>query len=222
MYYVGENGALEYVGGKVINGYIVADVNHFSHYAALEYDKIYTDVAATFWASDVIKQLSAKHIITGINDTQYAPLRDVSRAEFAALIVRSLQLKSSVQPIFNDVSVSKWYANDIAAAYEAGIITGYDGNRFAPEASITRQEMAVMMLRAYEYASGQKVEISPSDNFTDQDQISTWAKAAVNAIHSIGIIEGNNGNIFNPQGNLNRAESAKVIFELLTALETES
>jgi len=113
------------------------------------------------------------------------------------------------------------YANDIAASFEAGIITGYDGNRFAPEASITRQEMAVMMLRAYEYVTGQNVEISQSNNFTDQDRISLWAKDAVNAIHSIGIIQGHNGNIFNPQGNLNRAESAKVIFELLKALETE-
>lgn len=216
IYYIADDGELTYVGGIISDGYMTADINHFSYYGVLAYDKIFSDVATSFWAHDIIKSLTAKHIIKGINDEEFAPLREITRAEFAALIARTLDLKASSAPVFADVQASDWFAQDVAAAYEAGIITGHSVERFAPQAPITRQEMAVILQRAYEHVTGTVISDTESQPFADENEVAPWALQAVRHMQSLGFIEGRGDKMFVPLGQLNRAESAKVIALLHT------
>lgn len=215
VYYIAEDGSLEYVGGKVNGNKISANVNHFSKYAVLEYDKSFEDVTSQYWAHDVIKKMAAKHIVSGVSETEFAPMQNVTRAEFAALIVRALGLEAAKGANFKDVDSSKWYAEAVAAAFEAGIVSGRSADTFAPNATITRQEMAIMIVNAYEVKAGKKITANSKSGFADSASISTWAQEAVNAAAELGFIRGRDNNLFAPLGQTNRAESAQVIFKLL-------
>src|SRR5690606_28560600 len=127
-----------------------------------------------------VKVLTAKHIVTGVSDTHFQPNKSITRAEFAALIVRTLGLKASGAAVFSDVEDSKWYAEPIAAAFEAGIISGRNEGTFAPNDEITREEMAIIIVKAYEAKT--KLQTSEGNNdFVDGDAVSSWAQEYVNA-----------------------------------------
>lgn len=215
VYYIEEDGELEFVGGTLINGFMEVKVNHFSKYAVLEYDKSFADVDSSHWANSVIKKLTAKHIVTGVSDAEFAPNEYITRAEFAALIVRALGLVAAKEVSFADVDSSKWYAEEVAAAYEAGVITGRSVDVFAPNATLTRQEMAIMIIRAYKLQSGKVLTARSETAFADSVEVSEWAQDAVNAAVELGFIEGRGNNQFAPQEQTTRAESAKVISLLL-------
>jgi glycosidase len=215
IYYITESGTLEYVGGKLNGNTITASIEHFSKYAVLEYDKSFKDVSSQYWAHDVIKRMASKHIVTGVSDNEFAPLKPVTRAEFTAFIVRALNLEAVKAAKFKDVDGSKWYAEAVAAADEAGIISGRTEDTFAPNVTITRQEMAVMIVKAYQVKMGKQVKASSAAKFADRTDISLWAQDAVNAAAELGFIQGRDNNQFAPKGQATRAESAQVISKLL-------
>ncbi|MCI3920867.1 S-layer homology domain-containing protein [Paenibacillus sp. TRM 82003] len=215
VYYIADDGTLEYAGGTLENGEMVAEVSHFSTYAVLEYDKTFADVGREHWAYDIVKEMAAKHIVTGVSDTEFAPERAVTRAEFAALLVRALGLAAQGEALFADVDAAAWYADDIAAAYEAGLVRGRDAATFAPDEKITRQEMAAMIVKAYELRAGFDAASEPAVAFADGDAIDAWAEDAVQAAQALGFVQGRGHGVFAPQDVANRAESAKVVLLLL-------
>ncbi|WNS46321.1 glycosyl hydrolase 53 family protein [Paenibacillus sp. MMS20-IR301] len=215
VYNIADEGTLEYVGGTMDQGVMLAQVNHFSKYAVLEYNKTFADVASDHWAYNVIKEAAAKHIIAGISESSFAPKQEVTRAEFVSMLVRALGVKNANASPFNDVEHTKWYAGGIAAAYEAGLVKGYAAGRFEPEAHITRQEMAVMLMRAYEIRTGNVTPLVSLAKFSDSDKIDNWAVNAVSAAQSLGFINGNADGFYLPQSFTNRAESAKAVSLLL-------
>lgn len=217
IYLVADNGKLEYVGGTLnADGTMTADIQHFSNYAALEYVKTFEDVPVSHWAGEMVTELASKHVITGVTVDTFEPERSVTRAEFAALLVRAMNLRSTKPAVFTDAAAGSWYAESVAAAVEAGIIKGRTATTFAPNAVITREEMAVMLIRAYEAKSGKKLEGSAHGNtFTDSAAIHEWAEASVNEAVKLGFLSGKGQGQFDPQGNTTRAESAKVIYKLL-------
>ncbi|CAN7308088.1 cadherin-like beta sandwich domain-containing protein [Paenibacillus sp. LjRoot153] len=218
VYYIDENGGLEYVGGTWVNGELRADVYHFSKYMVLEYDKAFLDVPASHWAVETVKEMAAKHVIEGISDTQFAPEQQVTRAQFVSMLVRSLGVKENnkVAP-FQDIDASAWYTSSIGVAYKLGLISGRTNNTFDPNAWITREEIASIIVHAYEWKHGKKLDRSgsPSINFRDAKKISAWADESVNAAIALKLLQGRGAKEFAPQGIASRAESAKVILNLM-------
>ncbi|MNJ48725.1 Endo-1,4-beta-xylanase A precursor [compost metagenome] len=117
----------------------------------LEYNKTFADVREDHWAAQTIKIMSAMLIANGVSDTQFAPDRSITRAEFAALIVRVLGLDAEGASPFADVTAGDWFASSVAAAYQAGIVNGRTETAFAPNQTISREEMAAMIVRAYNF-----------------------------------------------------------------------
>jgi hypothetical protein len=215
IYYIADDGKLEYAGGKLIDGEIVADVTHFSKYAVLEYDKTFTDVSNQYWAFDEIKELSAKHIISGISDSEFAPQKQMTRAEFAALIARTLDLKASKAVTFTDVDSGNVHADAIAAASEAGIIHGRNAETFAPDDRITREEMVTLIISAYEYKTGKKIDLTVESSYADRNLAAKWALPYIDAASSIGFVQGQGNGTFAPKKFMTRAEGAQLIYRLL-------
>ncbi|SFI91281.1 S-layer homology domain-containing protein [Paenibacillus sp. UNC496MF] len=218
IYYLTGAGAVEYVGGTVKDGVITADVSHFSKYGVFSYLKTYKDVPASYWAADVIQELTAKHVVEGVSADAFGPKTNVTRAEFATMLVRALNLKASKAAPFSDVPAGSWYADTVAAAFENGIVTGTGGGRFEPSKAITRQEMAIMIVNVYEKRSGSAAGGIASDlaGFKDAAAVSGWAKEAVqDAVHA-GLMTGSDDR-FTPRSNAIRAEAAKVLYNLLFA-----
>ncbi|WP_342565268.1 pullulanase [Paenibacillus sp. FSL R7-0345] len=216
VFYVGENNSLEYVRGVFNGERITAQVTHFSKYAALELNKSFTDVPASHWASQAVKSLSAKQIVTGVSASAFNPGAKVTRAEFTALLIRALGIEPAGQSTFSDVQADAWYAPYVAAAVSQGIVSGRSSGLFAPNAAISREEMAAMVIRALEVKQGQKISQSAaSAGFADAGSISPWAAVYVNTAAGLGLVQGREGNQFAPKANMTRAESAQVIYKLL-------
>jgi len=215
IYYISDAGDLEYVGGKLKDGYLTAEISHFSMYAVLEFDKSFTDVPAGHWAYDTIKTLSAKHIVNGVTTEQFAPEANVTRAEFTAMLVRALGLESTGTASYSDISSDAWYAGAVAAASEAGIMQGKSATAFAPNDNITREEMSAVLVRAFELVSGTKLTPSTEANFSDRNTAADWALDYIDIAFEAGFVNGRDQNQFAPKAHLTRAEGAKVIHTLL-------
>ncbi|WNQ11923.1 phosphodiester glycosidase family protein [Paenibacillus aurantius] len=214
LYYVADNGQLTYVGGSWNGEWISAEVTHFSKYSVLQYDRTYADVEASHWASPVIKELSAKQLVEGTGPRDFEPERDVTRAEFTAMLVRLLGLKGPAIQRFADVTAGQWYYEGVGLAAHAGLVQGVSESSFAPDAPIRRQEMAAMIVRAYEYATGRQAPEPAAHPFADTDTLDAWAKEAIGAAKSLALISGRTDSLFEPAGTGTRAESAKLIHGL--------
>ncbi len=219
LYFVAENGQLTYIGGKVENGVLTAALTHFSTYAVLEYNKSFADLSDTHWAASTIKQLAARQLVNGVSNEHFLPSGEVTRAEFAAMLVRVLGLAGETEHPFADVSADKWYAQEIAAAYHAGLVTGTGEGRFAPDARVTRQEMAAMLVRAHAYETGHELAASSPSDFKDLADAPAWAQEAIAAAGELGLIQGRAPGQFVPAGHGTRAESAQLMLNLIRILE---
>ncbi|QGQ98746.1 hypothetical protein EHS13_29645 [Paenibacillus psychroresistens] len=215
VFYISDSGELEYVGGELVNGEIVAQINHFSKYAVLELNKNFDDVASSYWASNVIKGLAAKQIINGVTATTFEPAKDVTRAEFVSLLVRALKLTDKGANAFKDVSANDWYADAVSIATKAGIVNGVSGNLFKPNAPISREEMVTIMMRAYAVVNGNPDQGTTESSFKDDAKISAWASQYVKTAVALNLIKGRTSSTFDPQGITSRAEAAQVIYNLL-------
>ncbi|MFA5524145.1 MAG: DUF6359 domain-containing protein [Tissierellales bacterium] len=221
IYYFNETTKVwEYIGGKVIrDGEIEVTLDHLSKYTVIEYRKTFNDISDIAWAQNEIEVLAARHVINGINDINYAPNKNIQRAEFAKLLVEGLNLKLGSQEIsFSDVQAGAWYKEVVDIAASLGIVTGYDG-RFDPNGLITREQMATMIVRALKYVEPNASYTSEMSDFIDQDQISAWAKEAVQISASKELVKGLGNGLFSPQQEATRAQSAVIIYRMLDLLD---
>ncbi|SFE17943.1 arabinogalactan endo-1,4-beta-galactosidase [Paenibacillus catalpae] len=219
IYYIAEDGTIQYAGGQLVNGVWEAPVEHFSPYGLLEVKKSYTDVPGSHWAAQAITSLSAKQIVNGISATSFEPERVISRAEFTSILVRALKLASSSDHTlhFSDVPASAWYADGVSTAYKAGLVQGRSAELFEPNGSITRQEMAVMLKKAYEISHpGSAKPVAGVDlPFLDETSIADWALPSVQWAYEQGLLKGRGDDRFAPAASMKRAEAAEVIYRLL-------
>ena len=112
---------------------------------------------------------------------------------------------------FTDVPASAYYADAVKWAAEKGVVSGTTSTTFAPDRAVTRQEMAVIMAN-YAKAMGYTVpKTREAVTFADNGSIGSWAKDAVKAMQMAGILNGKDGNRFDPQGTATRAEVAAVL-----------
>ena len=105
-------------------------------------DVVYNDHRAE------IEALAAAGVIDGMTDTTYVPDATMTRAEFAAIIIRALGMEQKPVSVFEDVPANAWYAGVVGSAYTAGIIQGRSDTEFVPEGTITDVEAAIMLSRA--------------------------------------------------------------------------
>ncbi|MED4299314.1 carboxypeptidase regulatory-like domain-containing protein [Geobacillus stearothermophilus] len=225
-YYLNEKAnAWEYAGGKVKDGKFVFNAYHFSTYAVIENAKQFKDVTANMaWAKDEIEILAARTIIKGKTDDIFAPNANITRAQFAVLLARALQLpKQEYQGIFADVPKNlDGAALEIEAASRAGIVKGSNG-KFRPYENITREQMAAMIVRAIEYKNAQLLDgLKKELPFADAQAIDAYAKDSVAYATALDIIKGRtiNGKVFfAPKENATRAQAAVMLYRLLETLD---
>ncbi|MHA6484864.1 S-layer homology domain-containing protein [Paenibacillus sp. strain BS8-2] len=174
----------------------------------------YTDIAG-HWAEASILKASEQGWITGYEDGTFRPQRQVTRAEFVAMLVRALDLPipSPPQPSFADHgSIPQWAIGYAAAAKEAGLVEGYADGNFQGNKPISRTEMAVLIVRA----EGVKPRLGGLLQFVDTEQIPAWARPYIAEAVERGWVKGVGGNRFAPLAQATRAESAHLILTILT------
>ena len=113
---------------------------------------------------------------------------------------------------FDDVSQADWFAPYVAGAQQAQLVNG-TGSNFLPNAAISRQDAVVMAYR-FAQAAGQSWQ-STAVNFADSAQIADYAKEAVSAFASNGIVQGVGEGMFMPEAAVTRAEAAKIVYGII-------
>ncbi|HOQ07809.1 MAG TPA: fibronectin type III domain-containing protein [Clostridiales bacterium] len=181
----------------------------------------FSDIGNVPWAKDAIENLAGLGVVKGVAGTQFMPNNTVTRAEFAAMIVRAFKLETAPVGSLADVRYDKWYYREVMIAENFGIISGDANNRFYPERPITREEIAVMVFRALQ-ASGRKFNVhdnSVLEKFIDRNNISPGAVSSMAVLVGEGIMEGLQGNTIGPKYNATRAQAAVFIYRALTMTE---
>lgn len=142
----------------------------------------YTDVAAGSWYNNAVSTLSAMGILGGYEDGSFRPNASITRAEFAKIAVSFFELEGlACENPFLDVAPGAWYAESVAAAAEIGLIEGYEGGLFRPDAPITRAEACTIVNRTLgraPHAAGLLPE-SEMNLWPDNMDASAWYYAQI-------------------------------------------
>jgi len=179
--------------------------------------KCYNDLNTSHWAYSDIQTMVDRGILKGTSANSFAPDASITRAQFTAILARSLKLGSpQANAAFKDVKTGDWYYTDVMAAYQAGIVNGVGTAEFAPDAKISREQMAVLLTRAMQ-KSGKAPAISGEDVnaqlkiWSDKEQISSWADQDLAIAIKTGFLQGYPGNRLAPTATATRAEGAAMV-----------
>ena len=186
----------------------------------------FTDLTNHAWATDAINALSADGIIRGTSETTFSPAANITRADFALLLVRAFKLTSDNTKNFADVSASDYFADELAIARNTGIVGGIGENKYAPRNNITRQDMMVIVYRALQSQSllleekgDRRMAVDEVlSQYTDFPSVAPYAREAVSALISAGLVNGKSGRIA-PLEYTTRAEVAVLLKRVLDSMK---
>ncbi len=176
---------------------------------------IFDDLGSVDWARRAIVYLAEMGIVAGKSEKHFAPNDNVLREELTKILVGAfIEDAEEAEITFGDVASNAWYAPFIKKAFGAGIINGYNTYTFGIGDNITREDMAVMVYNSAKKA-GMAFETKEFEPFSDDEQISDYAKEAVYSLRNEGVINGIDLSNFAPKAFATRAEAAKIIYSLL-------
>ncbi len=164
--------------------------------------------SAPSYAQGNIKALADKGIVSGDEKGNFNATANVTRAEFAKMIILA-QGQTTANPVtgtFSDVKTTDWFYGYVEAAATAGLINGYNG-QFRPNDKITREEVAKILV----VAAGKVVDPNATPSFKDAASISAWAKGYVVAAAAAGLIKGDENGNFNAKANAIKADAATMV-----------
>gem|GEM_PF-813756 len=183
----------------------------------------FLDLPATHWAYRTIMNLHQEGIVQGISETRFAPERTISRAEFVTMLVRAMGWSEAPDSSasFIDVKPDDWFADEVHIVNHRNIVQGVDVYHFAPDRKLTREEMAVITVRAYEYANARQTHGSDDrlSVYTDRSELAAWSAQRVNEALHYGLMNGLPDGRFAPRKLTSRAEAAQVIDRLVMKMK---
>ena len=175
----------------------------------------FNDVPQNIWFASGVQFAAEQGLFTGVSANEFAPYDPMTRAMLVTVLHRLDGADASGTNSFTDVLNSKWYTNAIAWASANGIVEGLSGNRFAPNAPITREQLAAILFR---YAKACGYDVSARAELTayaDAAQVSTWAGDAMRWAVAAGLISGRSGAQLAPKGEATRAEVAVILMNFV-------
>ena len=173
----------------------------------------YADELSGHMHESGLRYLISKDALIKDANGSYRPNDTVTRGEFATYIAKALDLGTKSDMTFTDVSDTYLYANEIKLAATAGIITGYTDGSFKPDARISREHMAVMLIRAVDYLKIPKG--TSSITFKDNATIFKDFRQDIAIGAQLGLIKGSSNGMFLPRDNATIGEASTFILRLI-------
>lgn len=218
-----QDGTIRHVPTKVIraDSRYYAEINSLTNstYAVVWNPVAYGDVS-TYWAKQAAEDMGSRMIVEGTNGL-FEPIKEVTRAEFAATLVRGLGLPTySNKQVFTDVAIADPHSGAIATAYEYRLINGFQDGAFRPNEKLTREQAMAMIAQAMDI-TGLKDRLTATDNesillsYEDADHVANWARASVISCLQAGIVNGQHNTKLAPKAYVTKAETAAMIQRLL-------
>ncbi|MDR1158297.1 MAG: S-layer homology domain-containing protein [Oscillospiraceae bacterium] len=213
----GSGGSGSSSGGR--NNTVVVDVPGPDTPAAGDRE-LYSDVTdPDAWYYDAVYFVTDYGLMNGTGGGKFSPERPMTRAMFVTVLGRLAEKQgeevAGFSHTFQDVPAGQWYTPYVAWAAGKGIVQGHSPTRFAPDETVTREQMAALIIRfcdALAIELGDDIEIT----FSDAGNISGWAEAAVVRAAAAGLMQGSNGR-FRPLASSTRAEIAQLMMNFVSA-----
>ena len=177
------------------------------------------DISGSY-AAEQIADLYEAGIVSGDENGYYHPARAVTRAEFVAMLHRTLGIRKVAGGIaaYSDVPASSWAYGDIQAASALGLVNGTSSRSFSAQRSISREEAAAILVRALADSASTATGPVP---LRDAGSISKWARPAVSQVVQKGWMTGYQG-YFRPHDSLTREETAVLFQRIYTVLNKQN
>jgi uncharacterized protein with FMN-binding domain len=214
--YVEDNGRISRIANSVYDGnsrQILFLTNHFSIYGVgcMASAQAFADTEK-HWARESIDYIVGRGLLSGVSDSGFAPDAVLTRGELAAALgkMAEVDVSSYTGSNFTDVTGNEEVPY-MEWAHQNGIVQGAGTDLFAPDAAVTREEMAAVM-QNYTRVTGFSLPITRSQfSFTDHESMGSEAKAAVIAMQKAGVMMGERDGSFQPKGNITRAQAAVIL-----------
>lgn len=171
----------------------------------------FDDLRPDAWYAEAVAFVLAKGLMNGVSGTAFEPEGRMSRAMLVTVLYRLAgEPETGGGRVFDDVPEDSWYAEAVRWAASAGIVKGVSDTRFAPELPVTREQLALMLMRfaAPEEDSFTGRELSA---FIDAGKSSGWARDALCWAVSAGILQGGGDGRLRPGETATRAQAAAML-----------
>ena len=177
----------------------------------------FKDVSSQDWFYDAVEYVAENDLMSGTSSTRFSPKKTMTRAQFVMVLYRLTgdNVQDAASAGFSDVKSTDYYYNAVNWASKNGITSGVGNNKFDPNGSVSREQMATFLARYIEkFHQGKFTASSNPSAYTDDAKISNWAKSAIYDLTAYGLINGANGNKVQPKNVLSRAEGAAVLMRV--------
>ena len=178
----------------------------------------FDDVDSSAWYADAVSYVAENGIMNGAGNGTFAPDTVMSRAMLVQVLYNLEGKPEAADCTFTDVAADAWYADAVAWAADAGIVTGVSDTTFAPDQMMTREQIATIL---YRYAAYKNYDVTASNDlssYTDAGQIGSYAVEAMQWANGAGLITGSTATTLNPLGSATRAEVATILMRFLESV----
>ena len=174
-----------------------------------DYLAAFTDVDKSAWYAEAVKYAVKNNLLKGISATEFAPEAEISRAMFVTVLYRlEGEQKAALVNPFSDVAKDAWYKDAVIWAYSKGIVAGVSEDTFAPNQSVTREQMAAILYQYARYKGCDMSKTADLSQYSDSDEVSAWALTAVKWANGASVVNGVSENALSPKTTATRAQAA--------------
>ncbi|MFE6796268.1 S-layer homology domain-containing protein [Paenibacillus chitinolyticus] len=222
------DGTVRHVPTRIVNvdGRYFAKINSLTNstYSVIWHPIEFRDVAG-HWAQNAVNDMGSRMVVSGVENGTFNPDTAITRAEFAAIMVRALGLKQEkASAPFSDVNATDWYSAAVQTAYAHKLIGGFEDGTFRPSDKITREQAMVIMAKAMK-TTGLRDKLPSKEAaellapYADAAATAEWAKSGVADCLQGAIFAGRTATELAPKASITRAEVAAIVQRLLQKSE---
>ena len=177
----------------------------------------FTDISEKDWFCSAVQFAVDRGLFNGVAKDRFAPNDVMTRAMLVTVLYRYSGESVAYEPVFEDVPKGIWYSEAVTWAAKNEIVNGMGKGKFAPDGTITREQLATIL---YRYANKLGADTSKRDSldFPDLDKLSSWAKDGVQWAVAEGLIQGSSvGGVVQllPDQGATRAQVATILMRFV-------
>jgi len=207
------------ITGKDVRWDIPAIERYYTFSPQYTVENPFSDVKDGDWYFSSVMYAIQNSLFSGTAPTAFGPGDPMTRAMFAVVLARldkaNLNPEALIRdPGFTDVAEGDWCYGAVSWAVGNNIVGGVGDGKFAPNATVTREQIAVMLMNYLSYIDRDLYGSAARVTFADEEKISDWAKDAVSSVQQARVIGGKPDRLFDPQGNATRAEVAVIFLRI--------
>jgi hypothetical protein len=203
---------------KLLNSFDKSSPNRFlAKMELLMQAEPFVDVPSYDWAYEPVTMLHQMDIISGYENNEFKPESNITRAEFITMAANTMGLKPVAANVsFNDKNqIPDWANKSVQAAFEAGLIDGYEDGSLRPNQPISRAEIVAILVKGFHLP----IVTDYSLKYSDQNEIPNWAENYVKTAVSDGLVDGYEDGSFAPNNQAKRSEVASILYKAIMKID---